>query len=345
MVSEPSAAGAIAVAPELDRCTNEAWGGPPPAVSVVIATHNRRDYLAGLFEALGRQAIAPGVFEVVIADDGSTDDTWPELQRLVAAATMPLLALRLAASGGPSRPRNTAAARARGALLVMTDDDCLPDPQWVSAHASAADGGVAQGMTLPTGARSGTWDRSIEIRRFSGLYETCNLALPRELFLRLGGFPVLAGAKSGARGFGEDVLLGVAAARTAGTRWVPDAIVGHRWIPGSFRDHLAGRARLAGFPMLLQQAPELRALMYRKVFLTRRTAAFDTAAVGVAAAALSRRWAPALAVLPWAALVSAEARQRPGRPLGWRVAQSAIADAVAAAGLVRGSLRHRRLLL
>ena len=344
-MSESGAAHGMALAADVDRCASAAWASAQTAVSVVVATHNRRSYLAELFDALQEQAAPPGGFEVVVADDGSQDDTWPELQRLVAVASIPVLALRLTPSGGPSRPRNTAAAHARGSLLVMTDDDCLPDSQWVWAHAAAAGGGVAQGMTLPTGERAGTWDRSIEIRRFSGLYETCNLSIPRDLFLRLGGFPVLAGARPGARGFGEDVLLGVVAAREAGQQWVPDAVVRHRWIPGSFNSHLAGRRRLSGFPMLLREAPELRGLMFRRVFLTRRTAAFDVATGALATAVASRRLLPALGTLPWVALALTEARRRPGRPIGWRVAQAAVADAVAAASLVEGSIRHRQLLL
>ena len=345
LVSDDRTSAKLEVAPETDRCASASWANASASVTVVIATHNRSSYLADLFDALHRQAAPKGGFEVVIADDGSDDDTWAELRQLVALASLPVLALRLTASGGPSRPRNTAAAAARGALLVMTDDDCIPDPGWVQAHAVAAAAGVAQGMTVPTGDRSGTWDRSIEIRRFSGLYETCNLSLPRALFLRLGGFPVLAEAQRGARGFGEDVLLGVAAAREGGKQWVPAAVVRHRWIPGSFTEHLAGRRRLAGFPMLLREAPDLRELMYQQVFLTRRTAAFDTAALSVVTAATTRRLLPAVGSLPWIVLAVGEARRRPGRPVVWRMAQAAVADTVAAASLVRGSIRHRRLLL
>src|SRR5881397_1234872 len=100
----------MAVAPELDRCAGTAWANAAAEVSVVIATHNRCGYLPDLFDALHAQLPPPGGLEVVFADDGSDDATWSELQRLVASASVPVLALRLSASGGPSRPRNTAAA-------------------------------------------------------------------------------------------------------------------------------------------------------------------------------------------------------------------------------------------
>jgi glycosyltransferase involved in cell wall biosynthesis len=323
------------------------WSGAAPAVSVVVATHDRAGFLGDLLTALEELEPPPGGFEVVVADDGSTDGTWAELERLAAQTPLPLLALRLAASAGPSVPRNTAVTRCRGRLVALTDDDCLPEPGWLRAlvAALAGGGGVAQGRTVPLGHRTGPWERSIDVRRPSGLYETCNLALSRELFVRLGGFALLPTLGRAPRGFGEDVLLGAAAARAAGAVWAGDAVVRHRWLPGTFRQHLAGRRRLVGFPLLVRELPELRQQLWHRAFLTRRTAAVDAAVLGVAVAAARRRWTPALAALPWLVLAVQEARSRPGRSLPCRLAQTAAADAVALASLAEGSVRHRRPLL
>ncbi|MCU1594793.1 MAG: glycosyl transferase family 2 [Frankiales bacterium] len=329
----------------LSEVCSPSWAAATPRVSVVVATHDRQGYLAELVEALERQREPEGGFEVVLVDDGSRDGTWPELLGLAARTALPLLALRLAATGGPSLPRNTGVARCRGDVLALTDDDCLPDAGWLRALCPPGSVTVVQGATRPgPGDAIGPWDRSISVSALTGLHETCNLSLPRDLFLEVGGFVLLDVLGPGGRGFGEDVLMGAAAARLAGAEFAPEATVQHRWLSASFLDHLRSRRRLSGFPLLVREVPELRKGMWRKVFLTRRTAAAETAGVGVLLALTGRR-VGCLATLPLLVGAVQEARSRPGRPLAVRTAQVALADVVSAASLVEGSIRHRGLLL
>lgn len=332
----------------LDRCASGSWATASPAVSVVVATHERQAFLDGFLGALARLEPPAGGFEVVVADDGSRDGTWAELTRLAARTPLPMLALRLPASGGPSVPRNTAVAAARGPLLALTDDDCLPEPGWLRGlvAALALGAGVVQGRTCPVeGGRPGPWSRSIDVRPVSGLWETCNLGVVRDRFVEQGGFPLLAAVGGRARGFGEDVLLGAALARVAGAAPAPEGVVRHRWLVGTYREHLAGLRRLRGFPLLVREVPDLRRRCWHRAFLTRRTAATQAGLVGVAAALATRRWPVALAAAPWLVLARRDAADRPGRPPAWRLAQVLTADAVAAASLVEGSVRYRRLLL
>jgi hypothetical protein len=329
-------------APVVDEVRSPAWEQAAPAASVVIATHDRAAFLGELLGSLGRCAPPAGGFEVVLVDDGSTDGTWAELERLLQGSALPVLALRIAATGGPSVPRNTGALRARGRTLLLTDDDCLPDPGWVASLVQASGTSVAQGRTRPgPGPRPGPWDRSIDITGISGLFETCNLGMPRAAFLAAGGFPVIGVAS---RGFGEDVVLGHRLTRHQPATYCPAAVVHHRWLSTSYAQHLAGRRRLAGFPLLAKEIPALRKHLLLGVFLSPRSAAADAAVVGVLGVAAGRRrgW---LAVLPWLALVIGEAQHRPGRPLPVRIAQVALADGVGATSLVASSIRHRRPVL
>ena len=230
----------------------------------------------------------------------------------------------------------------------MTDDDCLPEPGWAGAIATALDAGVGvvQGMTLPAeGGPSGSWDRTIAVRQPSGLYETCNLGFTREAFLAADGFQLLSALGRAPRGFGEDVLLGVAVARASSFAWTPSAVVRHRWLPGTFRDHLAGRRRLSGFPLLVREVPALRSQLWGRWFLTRRTASFDAAVLGVVLIAATRRRRALLALTPWLAIVVPEARRSGRRLAARRLAQAGVADATAAASLVAGSIRHRSIVL
>ena len=52
----------------------------PPLISVIVPTFNRSDELRGLIACLKQQTLPKHLFEVVIVDDGSTDDTLPCLK-------------------------------------------------------------------------------------------------------------------------------------------------------------------------------------------------------------------------------------------------------------------------
>lgn len=329
----------------VDEAPSASWAAAPVRVSVVVATHDRVAYLEELVDALERQRDPQGGFEVVLVDDGSRDGTWPELVRLAGRTSLPLLALRVEATGGPSLPRNTGVARCGGDVLALTDDDCLPDPGWLLALCRPGSAGVVQGATRPgPGSASGPWDRSIAVSGLTGLYETCNLSLPRQLFLEVGGFALLDALGPGARGFGEDVLLGTAAAGLAGAQFAGEARVQHRWLASTFVEHLRSRRRLRAFPLLLREVPGLRKSLWHKAFLTRRTATTELAGASLVLALAGRRVA-LWGTVPLLVAVVREARERPGRPLAVRVAQVALADAVSVASLVEGSIRHREPLL
>jgi hypothetical protein len=328
----------------VDRAESPAWARTQAVASVVVATHDRAEFLPGLFDALAAQTVD---VEVVVADDGSTDGTWDWLQQHLSASPLPVLALRLEHTGGPSLPRNTAAAHARADVLAITDDDCLPEPGWAAALVAALAGGaaVAQGRTRPAEAAHGPWDRAVDVAEPSGLFETCNLAFPRERFVTLGGFPLYDVLGDLPRGFGEDAVFGARAARTGGATWAGDAVVVHRWIPTTFAGHLDGVARLSAFPWLVREVPEVAALLKHGVFLSRRTMQYDAAVAGLLAALLARNPLPAVAALPWLRHRFASARRRGGRPVAVRLAQEAVADTVGFVALVKGSVRHRRPVL
>jgi glycosyltransferase involved in cell wall biosynthesis len=326
------------------RAQSASWPTATASVSVVVATHNRSSFLPGLLDQLSRQTVD---VEAVIVDDGSTDETWPWLEQYAATTALPLLALSIEHTGGPSLPRNTAVEHARAATIAITDDDCLPEPGWAGAIAAATgdDAAISQGRTLPDGGARGPWDRAVAVERPSGLFETCNLGFSREHFVAAGGFPSVTVLNRLPRGFGEDVLLGAQVARSGGFAWAPEAVVRHRWIATDFAGHLQGVRRLSGFPWLAREVPEVAELLVGGVFLSRRTLEYDAALVALLAAAATRRPLLAVGALPWGKRALASARSRPGRPVSVRLAQEAVSSTVGLISLVSGSVRHRRLVL
>ena len=106
---------------------------PPQRISVVIPTYNRSGHLGLVLDALARQTRP--AHEVIVVDDGSTDDTWALLQRWQAGpgAAERRLALHQENSR-PGRARNNGVAHATGDLVIFLGDDTLPDPDFIAAH-------------------------------------------------------------------------------------------------------------------------------------------------------------------------------------------------------------------
>jgi len=171
-------------------------------LSVITPTFQRRESVLRLLDALDRQTVGPCAFEVIVADDGSSDGTVNAVSRRSSSFALEVLVL---AHGGAAAARNAAIARARGRVLVFFDDDVVPDPDALAVHAALhrEPGLVVVGPMLPAvGARRSAWVRWEEeklerqydaLRR--GLYPctprqfyTGNASVERERVLRVGGF-------------------------------------------------------------------------------------------------------------------------------------------------------------
>ncbi len=103
--------------------------------SILLATRDRRESLDRTLASLASQ-IAPGVtWEVLVADNGSRDDTVASLTRW--ADQLPLRWV-VEPVPGKNRALNRVLTLTRGRLLLFTDDDVILAPGWIAAHADAA---------------------------------------------------------------------------------------------------------------------------------------------------------------------------------------------------------------
>lgn len=90
-----------------------------PLVSVVIPTYNRAGALRRCLDSLTRQTT--GDFEVLVCDDGSTDDTAEVVREY--ADILDITYTSAENSGGPARPRNRGVALARSPYVAFLDSD------------------------------------------------------------------------------------------------------------------------------------------------------------------------------------------------------------------------------
>ena len=106
-------------------------------LSVVIPTYNRRPILEKCLKALERQRLEARIsgYEVVVVDDGSTDDTVAWLQR--EAPRYPHVRLIQQDHGGPAAGRNRGVEHADGDVIVFIDSDLVVTETFLLSHARA----------------------------------------------------------------------------------------------------------------------------------------------------------------------------------------------------------------
>jgi hypothetical protein len=97
-------------------------GGPAPAVSVIIATYNAGPLLGDALDALAVQTLPAHLIEIIVVDDGSTDDTWRCLSELQGMRSN-LKIFQQPHTGGPSAGRNRGLSEATGAYVFFHDAD------------------------------------------------------------------------------------------------------------------------------------------------------------------------------------------------------------------------------
>jgi glycosyltransferase involved in cell wall biosynthesis len=169
-----------------------------PRVSIVMPSYNRADLIVESIRSVIAQTYSG--WELIVVDDGSTDDS---IARIDALAEPRIAVLRQPRIGNVARLRNLGAAAARGDYLAFLDSDDLwlpaklelqlaglagkPDAWSYASHALAD----AQGMQMPL--RSGRFAPvSGKVLRALLTEETSATVItwlvPRALFERLGGF-------------------------------------------------------------------------------------------------------------------------------------------------------------
>jgi GT2 family glycosyltransferase len=310
-----------------------------------MPTYNRP---AALDRALARITdldVPSGGYEVVIVDDGSPAAAGIPalLESWAARSKVPLRYESVSPNRGPCAARDQAWRMAAGEWIAFTDDDCVPEPDWlVRLLAAAEDADVVQGRTQPDPERahllSHPLARSISIDKFSDYFQTCNMLYRRRLLEELDGFD------RSFRMIADDTDLGWRA-RDAGARiaFEPSALVTHDVIVGNWRREIKGRKRWVDVVRMVGKHPKARRLAW-KPYIYRKAHLLVFGYAACAALALPRA-TRRLALLGGAGLLARDV-------IGSRSPRAAAvtmtiraADAYEVALLARESVRQRTVLL
>lgn len=98
-------------------------------ISAIICTLNRADYLRKAIQSLVEQTLNKDLFEIIVVDNNSTDNTQEVVKKEFGTVTNlhylfePILGL--------SQARNTGWKNAKGKYIAYLDDDAIANPSWL----------------------------------------------------------------------------------------------------------------------------------------------------------------------------------------------------------------------
>src|SRR3989344_2536998 len=100
-----------------------------PIVTVVVCTYNRSDLLYKCLESLVRQTVSKNLYEVLVVDNNSKDNTQQAVKRFIKT----YVHIRNIKTDvqGLSHARNIGWKHAKGEYIAYIDDDAIAEPDWI----------------------------------------------------------------------------------------------------------------------------------------------------------------------------------------------------------------------
>ncbi|HIK37473.1 MAG: glycosyltransferase [Geminocystis sp.] len=216
-------------------------------LSVIIPTYNRLKILKKCIQALENQDFDPDLitgYEIIVVDDGSTDETvsWLNAQK----ASLPHVRLLCQNHLGPAAARNLGVVNAKGDWIVFIDSDLVVTPSFLQSHAQTLlsaqkklghDRIFTYGLVINTCNFDNPTSEPFKITDFSAAYfATGNVAIAKKWLIQAGLFD------TSFREYGwEDLELGVRLKKLGLKLIKCPSAVGYHWHP----------------PFTLQQIPRL----------------------------------------------------------------------------------------
>lgn len=218
-----------------------------PLVTAVICTRNRADFLEKCIISLQQQTAQDEDYEILVVDNGSTDDTADVVQRFLSSSMVRYLYEPVA---GLSRARNTGWKNAKGLYVGYIDDDAVvseswiasvlwvfttisPRPNWVGGPIGLEweeprPGWIDEELSVPLGYLNwGTEPRRLTTQERLG---GGNSIYPREGLEAIGGFDERLGRGKNGLLSGEETQLQKRVEARGGFLYYHPGITIHHWV-------------------------------------------------------------------------------------------------------------------
>ncbi len=170
-----------------------ASGNSVPDVTVVVPTYRRPAMLERCVRAIATQRFDASRYEVIVCDDGPDDATHERVLSLASeyASAGPLIRyVPVTSTQGPAGARNAGWRASLAPRIAFTDDDTVPDPDWLAGSMRALDAGadaVSGCIVVPLGPRPTDYERDAA-GLASAEFATANVFVKRAALERIGGF-------------------------------------------------------------------------------------------------------------------------------------------------------------
>lgn len=232
-------------------------------VSVIIPVRNEAGHIGPLLADLNRQTYPSDLFEVLVVDDASSDQTADIVRNSIKSSSIIIKLIELNWEPGTASPKKraieAALLHATGVLMVTTDGDCRAGPDWLTSLAGFYQATQAKLISGPvTFIPEQSLTDHLQTVEFSSLIGSgaaaiaagspslcngANLAYEKEVFREVAGF---AGNGHLASGDDEFLMHKIAARYPGGVHFLKDPRALVRTIPhGTWRDFYRQRKRWA----------------------------------------------------------------------------------------------------
>jgi glycosyltransferase involved in cell wall biosynthesis len=161
-------------------------------VSAIIPTYNRRREISRALASALRQT--ERLHEIIVVDDGSTDDTWQDVSALARQTAAPRIVLHRQSNVGPSAARNAGTRLASGDFIAFLDSDDTWHEEKTARQLALfeADPGLALVGCVPQGMdvlpRKTVVPIGIDRLLFRNYFLTPGVIVRREVLAAAGGF-------------------------------------------------------------------------------------------------------------------------------------------------------------
>ncbi|HTA38899.1 MAG TPA: glycosyltransferase family A protein [Candidatus Acidoferrales bacterium] len=159
--------------------------------TIQLCTYNRSALLERVLDACFEQTTPRDEYEIVLVNDGSTDDTPAVIERARGRATCAFVVVNQQNSG-LAKGRNAGIARASGERIIFIDDDVLPLPNFVEEHLrthAAHPQAIVRGGAINVESFDQLPPPLWTIKDYSGNYFwTTNVSVPLATIREVGGF-------------------------------------------------------------------------------------------------------------------------------------------------------------
>ncbi|MBD9372354.1 glycosyltransferase family 2 protein [Rhizobium sp. ARZ01] len=211
-----------------------------PLASFIVCTRNRAEALETCIRSIEIACLSHATVtsELVVVDNGSTDDTAERLIRIAATSSL-AITLITEPRPGLAAARNAGLERSRGRILVFVDDDCAVDCRYLQdleRHYTTGERYIIRGGRVELGSPLDfpfTIKRSKRRERFTpdvhpgGFILGCNMTMHREIALQIGHFDERLGAGSPLKSAEDTDYLVRAFQLGIPIEYVPDMTVLH----------------------------------------------------------------------------------------------------------------------